>query len=82
MVDASWSRKEGRSEGNEGFPGKEPAYQCRKHKRCGFNLWVRKILWSMKWQPTPVFLPGKSHGWRILEGYSPWGHKGSGMTEH
>ena len=28
-----------------------------------------------KWQPTPVFLPGKSHGQRSLAGYSPWGHK-------
>ena len=27
--------------------------------------------------PTPVFLPGESHGWRSLEGYSPWGHKES-----
>ena len=36
---------------------------------------------SWKWQPTPVFLPGKSHGWRILVGYSPWGHKESNMTE-
>ena len=37
--------------------------------------WVGKILWRRKWQPTPVFLPGKSHGQRILAGYSPWGHK-------
>ena len=28
-----------------------------------------------EWQPTPVFLPGESHGQRILVGYSPWGHK-------
>ena len=34
-----------------------------------------------KWQPTPVFLPGKSHGQRGLEGYSPWVPKESGMTE-
>ena len=32
-------------------------------------------------QPTPVFLPGKFHGQRILAGYSPWGHKESDMTE-
>ena len=31
--------------------------------------------WRRKWQPTPVFFPGKSHGQRSLEGYSPWGHK-------
>ena len=37
--------------------------------------WVRKIPWRGKWQPTPVFLPGKSHGQRSLVGYSPWGRK-------
>ena len=46
-----------------------------------FNFWVRKILWSRKWQPTPVFLPGKSHGKRTLTGYSPWGHKESNKIE-
>ena len=34
-----------------------------------------------KWQPTPVFLPGKSHGQRSLVGYSPRGHKESDTTE-
>jgi len=38
---------------------------------CEFDPWVRKIPWSRKWQPTPVFLPGESHGQRSLEGYSP-----------
>ena len=37
--------------------------------------------WRRKWQPTPVFLPGKSHGWRNLVGYSPWGRKESDTTE-
>ena len=41
--------------------GKESACQCRK---CGFNPWVRKIPYRRKWQPTPVFLPGESHGQR------------------
>ena len=35
-----------------------------------------------KWQPTPVFLPGESHGQRSLAGYSPWGRKESDATEH
>ena len=35
----------------------------------------RKIPWRREWLPTPVFLPGKSHGQRSLVGYSPWGHK-------
>ena len=35
----------------------------------------------MKWQPTPVLLPGESHGQRSLVGYSPWGSKESDTTE-
>ena len=48
---------------------------------------VRKLLWSnmfiqrRQWHPTPALLPGKSHGWRSLEGCSPWGRWGSDMTE-
>ena len=38
--------------------------------RPGFNPWVGKIPWRRKWQPTPVFLPGESHGRRRLVGYS------------
>ena len=56
-----------------GFPGgaagKEPACQCRRHKRRQFNPWVRKILWRKEWQPTPAFLPGESHGQRRLADY-------------
>ena len=37
--------------------------------------------WSRKWQPTPVFSPGKSHGQRSLAGFSPWGHKESDTTK-
>ena len=50
---------------------KEPTCQCRD--RHGLYPWVRKIPWRRKWQPTPVLLPGESHGWRSLVGYSPWG---------
>ena len=53
----------------------------QRHRRCRFNSWVRNILWRRKWQPTPVFLPGESHGQRSLVGYSPWGHKESDMTK-
>ena len=38
-------------------------------------------MWRRKWQPTPVLLPGKSHGWRSLVGYSPWGREESDTTE-
>ena len=44
-------------------------------RRAKFDPWVRKIPWRSKWQPTPVFLPGKSHGQRSLVGYSPRGLK-------
>ena len=50
-------------------------------KREGFDLWVRKIPWRRTEQPTPVFLPGESHGQRILVGYSPWDHKELDTTE-
>ena len=40
-----------------------------------------KIPWRKKWQSTPVFLPGESHGWRSLIGYSPRGRKESNTTE-
>ena len=49
--------------------------------RLGFNPWVRKIPWRTARQPTPVFLPGESHGQKSLMGYSPWGHKESDTTE-
>ena len=40
-----------------------------------------KIPWRRKWRLTSVFLPGESHGWRSLVGYSPQGHKESDMTK-
>ena len=42
---------------------------------------VGKIPWRKKWQPTPVLLPGKFHGWSSLVGYNPWDHKESDTTE-
>ena len=45
------------------------------------SLGVGKIPWRRKWQPTPVLLPGESHGWRSLVGYSPQGRKESDTTE-
>ena len=43
------------------------------HGRPGFDLWVEKIPWKRAWLPTPVFLPGESHGQRRLVDYSPIG---------
>ena len=47
------------------------------------HRWMDKDvhIWRRRWHPTPVLLPGKSHGWRSLLGYSPWGCKESEMTE-
>jgi len=68
-----------------GFPGgardTEPAFQFRKHKRRGFDSWIRKIPWRRAWKPTPVFLPGESHGQRSLVGNIPLGHKELDLTE-
>ena len=60
-----------------GANGKESACQCR---RCKFSPWVRKITWSRKWQPTPVFLAGEFHGQRILVHYRTWGCKSVSHT--
>ena len=57
--------------------GKESSCRYRRHV---FHLWVGKISRRRKWQPTPVFLPLKSHGQRSLEGYSPWGCKRIGYN--
>ena len=46
-----------------------PAMQ--ETERRGFRLWVGTVPWRRAWQPTPVFLPGESHGQRSLAGYSP-----------
>ena len=45
------------------------------------DSWVGKIPWRRKWQPTPVFLPGKSHERRSLSGYSSWDHRESNTTQ-
>ena len=54
---------------------KDPPANARDVKRLTLDPWVGKIPWRKAWQPTPVFLPGESHGQRSLLGYSPWGAK-------
>ena len=61
-----------------GFPGGSVwriYLQCRRHRRLGFDPWRRA------WQPTPVFLPGPSHGQRSLLGHGLWVCKELDMTE-
>ena len=69
----------------KGFPDgsveKNPPAEARRHRRRGFDPWVRKIPWRRKWQPTLVFLPRDSSGQRNLACYSPWGCKESDMDE-
>ena len=57
---------------------------CDCAAKYGYHLdftHFHQLFWRRKWQLTPVFLPGESHGQRSLVGYSPWGHKGSDTTE-
>ena len=63
-----------------GFPGAQPII-CLQWRRPGFDPWVGKILWRSKWQPIPVFLPGKFHLQRTLVCYSPWDRIESDTTE-
>ena len=58
-----------------------PAFYPFLHHLPGFDLWVRKTLWRREWLPTPVFLPGKSHGQNNLVGYSPRSRKELNRTE-
>ena len=70
---------------HEGLPkwhyGKEPACQLRRFKRHRLDPRVRKMPWRKASKPTPVFLPGESHGHMNLVGYSIWGHKELDTTE-
>ena len=67
-----------------GFPGgasgKEPTCQCRRQTQVLF-LGSGRFSGGGHGNPTPVFLPGVSHGQRSLAGYNPWGCKESAMTE-
>ena len=44
-------------------------------------VYIYIYIWRRQWHPTPVLLPGKSHGWRSLVGCNPWGRKESDTTE-
>ena len=69
-----------------GFPGgsvvKNPPANIGDTGDAGLIPGSGKISWSRKWQPTPVFLPGKFHGQRSLASYSAWNHKELDTTEH
>ena len=54
-----------------GANGKEPPANASRYKRHGFDPWVGRIPWRRACQPTPAFLPGKSHGQRSMGGCGP-----------
>ena len=60
---------------------KNPPASTRDARDSGWIPGVRKTPWSRKWQPTPIFLPGRSHGQGSLAGYGPWGCKELDKTE-
>ena len=60
----------------------EKAREFQKNIYFCFIDCAKAFDWGRKWQPTPVLLPGESHGQRSVVGYSPWGHKESDTTEH
>ena len=64
-----------------GFPVAQLVKNLLAVQKTRVHPWVGKIPWRRKWQPTPVSLPGKSHGQRSLVDCSPWGRKESGTTE-
>ena len=64
-----------------GFPGSDGKVSTSKAREPDLLPGLERLPWRRKWQPTPVFLPGKSHGQRSLVGYSPWGRKESDTTE-
>ena len=68
---------------NSGLPGGSVGKEstCNAEDLGSINPWSGRIPWRKAWQPTPVFLPGESHGQRSLAGCSPWGHKELDMTE-
>ena len=83
-------RREAKRKGKEeryrhlkGFPGGSDgkASDCNAGD-LKFDPWVGKVPWRRKWQPTPVFLPGKSQGQRTLVGCSSWGRKESDTTSY
>ena len=64
-----------------GVPGGASGNESGEDMRLRFCPWVGKFPWRRGWQPTPVFLPGESHGQRSLAGCSPQRGKASDMTE-
>ena len=63
------------------FPSGSDREHLPEPQETGFHPWVGKIPWRRKCQPTPGLLPGKSHRWRRLVGYSPQGRKESDTTK-
>ena len=63
------------------FPGGSDEESACNAGALGSIPGLERFPWRREWLPTPVFLPGESHGQRSLVGYSPWGHQESAVTE-
>ena len=64
-----------------GFPGGSDGKESSCNAGDRSDPWVGKIPWRRAWQPTPVFLPGESHGLKRQSGCGPQGHKELNMTK-
>ena len=64
-----------------GFPGGSDGEESTCNAGALVPSLCQEDPWRRTWEPTPVFLPGESHGQKSLEGYSPWGHKELDVTE-
>ena len=67
---------------HRGFPGGSGVKNSPAMQETGAQPLGLEDIWRKKWHPTPVLLPGKSHGQRSLVGHSPWGCKELDTTEH
>ena len=88
-VQVAEKRREAKDKGERGntYPtGCTVLEKARRDKKAFLSEQCKEIeqnskMGKAKWHPTPVLLPGESHGWRSLVGYSPWGRKESDTTE-
>ena len=81
---ASYGKKKTKQNKKQCLPPEEGILINISSKKVEGWLFQKSVIdfpWRRKWQPTPILLPGKSHGWRSLVGYSPWSRKESNVTE-
>ena len=80
MIEGFWQWLQRGSISFRGVLGSGPHFRGLATRPFTCGLGQDSVLCGRNWQPTPIFLPGKSHGQRSMVGYSPWGCKESDMT--